>query len=681
MGTLLALQQITEGTDDLAFERQLNARYQGDLSAPPTDKKNGKSTGLREDSSSDSPFALESELFPADSKLVPERWKGDEWTAEDVERINSFLDPSLDDRPIAPHILKGDTLRSGVLESNSLALTDVPPRNKHLPISTLKHNLDRVLFSPGVHWLQDPRSRVYNFSPWLEKIPKVNDFAFERLAGFIKSSRDEDLRTLAKQEGRKFAGSTSSLSGMLSHIYFLLSEFKDPDFSMMSQHFKSQPSGFTSGQRMPVTAALVYKDGVYAVDSHTAEFDDPDKNVLTWMGTLLEHFLTKTPEKFKKFLRRESEPIQKNETPIMREAFRFSKSKEFVMRSQLDCQDHRLPGTGVFDLKTRACVTIRMDILNFEENSGYLIRNQHGLMESFEKEYYDLIRSAFLKYGFQARIGNMDGVMVTYHNTERIFGFQYIPLDEMDERLFGPTPGIGDKVFTKCVELLEAIVGEATKCYPEQSVLCSFETKLPGKVLDVFVQPMEWDGPEETRPISKLCVKLDHRLDNELVKASVAMRAVTEAWTVDYEIMRPHLSEEEVRIDLSGLNQRKMRSLVLPSSVPLEDAEQYWTNLSFNKVMSKEDAKIFRPESFSLATAAIERYRELAREGRLISQRLESELAGRPKIVLGEGIYEEEESLFLKEPTHSVGLESSPSESQSSLAKADDNAETRPSST
>ena len=39
------------------------------------------------------------------------------------------------------------------------------------------------------------------------------------------------------------------------------------------------------------------------------------------------------------------------------------------MRSQLDCQDSRLPGTGVFDLKTRACVTIRMDILNHEVGS------------------------------------------------------------------------------------------------------------------------------------------------------------------------------------------------------------------------------------------------------------------------------------------------------------------------
>jgi hypothetical protein len=38
----------------------------------------------------------------------------------------------------------------------------------------------------------------------------------------------------------------------------------------------------------------------------------------------------------------------------------------FVMRSQLDCQDDRLPGTGVFDIKTRACISLRMDILNYE---------------------------------------------------------------------------------------------------------------------------------------------------------------------------------------------------------------------------------------------------------------------------------------------------------------------------
>lgn len=69
---------------------------------------------------------------------------------------------------------------------------------------------------------------------------------------------------------------------------------------------------------------------------------------------------------------------------------------------------------------------------------------------------------------FQARIGNMDGVIVAYHNTARMFGFQYIPLEEMDQRLFGSAPGIGDRVFDKCVGLMERVADEVVECFPKQ---------------------------------------------------------------------------------------------------------------------------------------------------------------------------------------------------------------------
>lgn len=41
-----------------------------------------------------------------------------------------------------------------------------------------------------------------------------------------------------------------------------------------------------------------------------------------------------------------------------------------------------------------------------------------GLAHSFEREYFDLIRGPFLKYGFQARIGRMAGVFIAYHSTK-----------------------------------------------------------------------------------------------------------------------------------------------------------------------------------------------------------------------------------------------------------------------
>ena len=129
-----------------------------------------------------------------------------------------------------------------------------------LKLSTVSRGLSSNCISPGVHWLQDPRSGVYNFTTWLESIPNVKDFAFDRITGFVSSSADEvyspltairlleltlhmpkqDLWKLARQEGRKFTGSTSSLSGMLSHVYFLLSGFKDVDTRSLSRHFQDE---------------------------------------------------------------------------------------------------------------------------------------------------------------------------------------------------------------------------------------------------------------------------------------------------------------------------------------------------------------------------------------------------------------------------------------------------------
>lgn len=60
----------------------------------------------------------------------------------------------------------------------------------------------------------------------------------------------------------------------------------------------------------------------------------------------------------------------------------------------------------------------------------------------------------------------MDGVLVAYHNTARIFGFQYVSLEEMEERLY--SSGNGTRVFNKCVLLLERILGDVISIYGER---------------------------------------------------------------------------------------------------------------------------------------------------------------------------------------------------------------------
>lgn len=82
----------------------------------------------------------------------------------------------------------------------------------------------------------------------------------------------------------------------------------------------------------------------------------------------------------------------------------------------------------VFELKTRATSVMRYDISNYIDYLDYEIGKHKGQHSSYEREFYDLIRGGFLKYIMQMKIGQMQGAMIAYHNTQKIFGFEFIKL-------------------------------------------------------------------------------------------------------------------------------------------------------------------------------------------------------------------------------------------------------------
>jgi hypothetical protein len=171
------------------------------------------------------------------------------------------------------------------------------------------------------------------------------------------------------------------------------------------------------------------------------------------------------------------------------------------MRSQLDAQDARLPGTGVFDLKTRAVVSIRMDSDEFETGSGYQIRYDQGQWESYEREVYDMTRATLLKYSLQVRMGRMDGIFVAYHNIERIFGFQYFSLADMDNVLHGQTdPSLGDQEFKFSVSLLDDLLQRATEKFPE-TVSFTFSKSVWQMILTTAVHTVAFRGGGERHPL------------------------------------------------------------------------------------------------------------------------------------------------------------------------------------
>ena len=94
------------------------------------------------------------------------------------------------------------------LNAKRISIEKITPL-KDASVATLAHGLERVLFSPGIHWLQDPQSGFYNFPQHVQQVMPKEQFNFEALPRFVKPSMDPDLRELLKRTGKTFAGSTS----------------------------------------------------------------------------------------------------------------------------------------------------------------------------------------------------------------------------------------------------------------------------------------------------------------------------------------------------------------------------------------------------------------------------------------------------------------------------------------
>ncbi|KFY28188.1 hypothetical protein V491_00589 [Pseudogymnoascus sp. VKM F-3775] len=393
-------------------------------------------------------------------------------TYETLEAVLKKPKPEKSDATFKAALKEGKGHISGSIHAQGLKL--VPVEKPQPPVPGLVCGLERVLFNQGVYRLRDPHTRVYNFDPYLESITPVKEFDYNALKEYITSSRDKTLIDTAVAEGSKYTGSTSSMTSALAHFHYLLSKWRPVNHDQLSRGFPQPLPSFSAIQRAPAAIFLRRRDGVYAIDANKG-FDT--SNVLQWLGKSMEKFLTSDKEEYAKYRKEHSHTLTE-EDKNSPESYHYTTFGDFLMRSQLDAHDPRLPGTGMYDLKTRAVVSIRRDATDYEGGLGYEITSRHGEYDSYEREYYDMARSAFLKYSLQVRMGRMDGIFVAFHNTERIFGFQYLPLPEMDQTLHGSTDTtLGDSEFKVSLELLNKVLDRATEKFPGESLEVQFETR------------------------------------------------------------------------------------------------------------------------------------------------------------------------------------------------------------
>lgn len=346
-----------------------------------------------------------------------------------------------------------------------------------------------------MHFLKDPRTGTFNFDPHLHRITQPKDFNFECVPPFVPASLDTSLHELAATRKARFVSSTSSIAPSMSLLYFLLSKGRQLSLRHLSMEFRDELRTYTALTRAPV-AVVVRPHG--DVRSVLVEKLD-NESILSQLGHTLERFLTEHPQDFNKMLLENAVDDLEESVGAQEGVFHYTQCGDLLLRSQIDCMDPRLP-RRTFDLKTRATLPIRMDLMNYQKYLNYRLDRQHGMTGSFERELYDMSRSAFLKYNLQARIGNMDGIFVAYHNTAELFGFQYLPREWIDECVFG-SAAAGDLAFNLLLQsyghLLEVALSEVPK---EHVVRLTFSLGKDYNRMSMFVEHFK-EYPTERRII------------------------------------------------------------------------------------------------------------------------------------------------------------------------------------
>jgi hypothetical protein len=190
-------------------------------------------------------------------------------------------------------------LEKGTISVANTKLEQAKPLEKS-QIPKLAHRLDRTLFSPGVHFLQDPRTRVYNFPPFLKNVIDYEDFDFGAISRFTTVSKDELLLQLAIKNNKQFYSSTSSMTSALTQFYFLLNNYNPSnkrrfDFPSISGLLSSLPASLIL-RRKGVNPST--QKSIYAVES---DHSYDQEILLSAMGQCLETFLTTEEKEFEKF--------------------------------------------------------------------------------------------------------------------------------------------------------------------------------------------------------------------------------------------------------------------------------------------------------------------------------------------------------------------------------------------
>jgi hypothetical protein len=179
------------------------------------------------------------------------------------------------------------------------------------------------------------------------------------------------------------------------------------------------------------------------------------------------------------------------------------------------------------------------------------------MYESFEREYFDMLKTACLKYCLQARIGNMDGIFVAYHNTAEMFGFEYVPLEQMEEDVFGNRV-MAPQQFEISLTLVEKVLERVKYYFEKQNVQLLITAPSKNKL---FIYAVSLDKPDSNPRSFMLSVV---SVTNGLYTTNPYEQTADDEWRLYYDLKEIPFVKAEFERKKSSLIRKYNR---MPSSV------------------------------------------------------------------------------------------------------------------
>lgn len=102
------------------------------------------------------------------------------------------------------------------------------------------------------------------------------------------------LLAFARQHNCKYIMSTSTISNLISQIFYVFSNFRNPNFQGVNQYFENEAKKYMVSQRKPTTMFLrpiPDQKNVYALDNDSGLFEFPHV-ILMDLGKIMERSLT-----------------------------------------------------------------------------------------------------------------------------------------------------------------------------------------------------------------------------------------------------------------------------------------------------------------------------------------------------------------------------------------------------